>query len=48
MHRVDGEQLDDASDETGLFVQLAQRSGFGMLAEVDAAAGQRPRAGTLR
>ena len=42
--RIDGEQLDDPAGQPGLLVELAQRGGFGMLAELDAAAGQRPRA----
>ena len=43
MHRVDGEQLDDAPDQSRLLVQLADRAGLRVFAEVDAAAGQRPR-----
>ncbi len=41
---VDREQFDDPPDETGLLVELADRAGFGMLAEIDAAARERPRA----
>ncbi len=47
MHRVDGEQFLDPADETGLLAQLPDRTGLRMLAEVDAAARQRPRTGSL-
>src|SRR3954469_1700043 len=45
--RVDREQLDDAADVSGLLVELAQGASLGMLTEVDAAAGQCPRARSL-
>src|SRR5580765_8341028 len=39
---MDCEQLDDPADEAGFFVQLAECARLRVLAEVDAAAGQRP------
>ena len=46
--RVDAQQLAEPAGEARLFPQLADRGGFGVLAELDAATGQRPRAGTRR
>src|SRR5207249_173793 len=46
--RIDGDQFEDTSDQAGLLAELAQRSVFGMLAELDAAPRQRPRAGSFR
>src|SRR5438477_9999405 len=47
LQRVDCEQLDDAAYEPGLLGELAHRTGFGVLAEIDATTGQRPRTGPL-
>jgi len=47
MHRVDREELDDAARQPRLLVQLADRGGLRMFAELETSAGEGPRSRRL-